>query len=91
MFSSVSTALVGESGCGKSTVMQLILRFYDPDEGEVLLDGINLKQIDLGWLRKNIGYVGQEPVLFATSIKENLLFGNSEASENEIIESLKAA
>lgn len=52
------TALVGESGCGKSTVMQLIERFYDPDNGEVLIDGNNVKDLDLVWLRRNIGYVG---------------------------------
>lgn len=70
------TGLVGESGCGKSTIMQLIMRFYDPDEGKVTLDGHDLRDIDLEWLRQQIGYVGQEPILFATSIKENLLFGN---------------
>lgn len=70
------SGLVGESGCGKSTVLQLIMRFYDPDEGRVLLDGCDLRILDLVWLRQQIGYVGQEPVLFATSIKENLLFGN---------------
>lgn len=53
--------------------MQLILRYYDPDEGNVYLDGVNLRDIDLEWLRRQIGYVGQEPLLFATSIKNNLL------------------
>lgn len=67
------SALVGKSGCGKSTIMQLILRYYDPDEGNVYLDGVNLRDIDLEWLRRQIGYVGQEPLLFATSIKNNLL------------------
>jgi ATP-binding cassette, subfamily B (MDR/TAP), member 1 len=71
-----SSALVGESGCGKSTIAQLLLRFYDPDEGEILIDGRNLREYDLSWLRKEIGYVGQEPVLFATSIRENLLYAN---------------
>lgn len=64
-----TTAFVGESGCGKSTVMQLLMRFYDPLEGRITIDGIDLRQIDLSWLREIIGYVGQEPVLFATSIK----------------------
>ena len=59
----------GKSGCGKSTIMQLIMRFYDPDEGEVTLDGVNLKDISIEWLRSQIGYVGQEPVLFATTIR----------------------
>jgi ATP-binding cassette subfamily B (MDR/TAP) protein 1 len=61
--------LVGESGCGKSTIFQLIMRFYDPDQGRITLDGIDLKLIDLKWLRESIGYVGQEPVLFATTIR----------------------
>ena len=52
------------------------MRFYDPDEGRVTLDGIDLREIDLYWLRSQIGYVGQEPVLFATTLRENLLFGN---------------
>lgn len=85
------TGLVGESGCGKSTTLQLIMRFYDPDEGRVLLDGHDLRTLDLNWLRQQIGYVGQEPVLFATSIKENLLFGNENATEENINESLKMA
>ena len=50
------------------------MRFYDPDEGRITLDGIDLKELDIAWLRSIIGYVGQEPVLFATSIKRNLLF-----------------
>ena len=70
------TVIKGNSGCGKSTILQLIMRFYDPDEGEITLDGVNLKNIDIQWLRSQIGYVGQEPVLFATSIRQNLLLGN---------------
>ncbi|CAD8176907.1 unnamed protein product [Paramecium pentaurelia] len=87
-------ALVGESGCGKSTVMQLIERFYDCEQGEVLFggaDGINVKDIDLIDLRSRIGLVGQEPVLFATSIKENLLYGKTDATESEMIDALKKA
>jgi ATP-binding cassette, subfamily B (MDR/TAP), member 1 len=75
------TSFVGESGSGKSTCLQLIERFYDVDSGEVLLDGKNLKELDLEWLRENIGYVGQEPVLFATSIRENLRYGKKDATE----------
>lgn len=85
------TGLVGESGCGKSTTLQLIMRFYDPDQGRVTLDGHDLRTLDLIWLRQQIGYVGQEPVLFATSIKENLLFGNENATQEEIIQALKMA
>ena len=76
-----SSALVGQSGCGKSTIAQLLMRLYDPDEGEVLLDGHNLRELDLGWLRSRIGYVGQEPVLFAATIRENLLYSNPTATE----------
>jgi len=66
-------AFVGETGCGKSTLIQLIERFYDPLEGEILIDGVNLKDYNLTGLRNFMGYVGQEPVLFAMSIKQNLL------------------
>ena len=76
-----STAFVGESGCGKSTIFQLMMRFYDPDEGRVTLDGNDLRDLDLNWLRSQIGYVGQEPVLFAVSLKENLLFGIEHATD----------
>jgi ATP-binding cassette subfamily B (MDR/TAP) protein 1 len=64
-----NSGLVGKSGCGKSTVFQLMMRFYDPDSGSIFLDGNDLRDLDLGWLRGQIGYVGQEPVLFATSIR----------------------
>lgn len=56
------------------------MRFYDPDEGTVYLDDINLRHINLEWLRSQIGYVGQEPVLFATSIKQNMLLGKENAT-----------
>lgn len=85
------TGLVGESGCGKSTIIQLIMRFYDPDEGRITLDGYDLRLLNLVWLRQQIGYVGQEPVLFATSIRENLLFGNENATEEDIKQALKMA
>lgn len=86
-----NTALVGESGCGKSTMLQLIMRFYDPDEGRVLLDGNDLRQLDLTWLRNQIGYVGQEPVLFATTIKENLKLGYENATDEDISNALHQA
>ena len=85
------SAFVGESGCGKSTIFQLIMRFYDPDEGKITLDGVDLKELDLNWLRRQIGYVGQEPVLFATTLRENLLFGNQDATDDEIMTALKQA
>jgi ATP-binding cassette subfamily B (MDR/TAP) protein 1 len=59
-----------------------MMRLYDPDEGRVSLDGVDLKNLDLKWLRSQIGYVGQEPLLFATSIRENMLLGKSDASED---------
>jgi ATP-binding cassette, subfamily B (MDR/TAP), member 1 len=82
---------VGESGCGKSTIFQMIMRFYDPDQGRVTLDGVDLRDLDLNWLRNQIGYVGQEPVLFATTIKENLLYGREDATDEEIHQALVKA
>ena len=86
-----STAFVGESGCGKSTIFQLMMRFYDPEQGRILLDGIDLRELDIYWLREQIGYVGQQPVLFATTLRENLLFGKENATQQEIDEALRKA
>merc|ERR1712066_867872 len=58
-----SVALVGHSGCGKSTVIQLLERFYDPDEGTIELDGVDTKNINITWMRQKLGFVQQEPVL----------------------------
>ncbi|CAF4354164.1 unnamed protein product, partial [Rotaria sordida] len=66
-----TVALVGASGCGKSTIIQLIQRFYDPDQGRVLLDGKDIKTLNVAWLRSHIGIVSQEPVLFTGSIEDN--------------------
>ncbi|CAO2038517.1 unnamed protein product [Urochloa humidicola] len=77
-------ALVGESGCGKSTVISLVERFYDPQSGEVLLDGMNLKQLNLSWIRQKIGLVSQEPILFTTTIRQNIEYGKKGATEEEI-------
>lgn len=79
-----TVALVGESGSGKSTVVSLIERFYDPQSGVVLVDGVDIKTIQLKWLRQQIGLVSQEPVLFSTSIKENIAYGNINATMEEI-------
>ena len=79
-------ALVGESGCGKSTIVSLILRFYDVDRGEILVDGINIKSYNLTELRKAMGLVMQEPTLFNYSILENILYGKSDARNSEILE-----
>ena len=68
-------ALIGQSGCGKTTVVNLIERLYDITGGEILLDGIDIRKYDIQYLRNLIGYVEQEPVLFNRSIRENLIFG----------------
>jgi len=70
-----TVALCGASGCGKSTVINLLLRFYDPQSGELTLDGNNIKDLNIKWLRSQIGYVGQEPVLFSGSIADNIAYG----------------
>ncbi|KAL4473708.1 hypothetical protein ABPG74_022572 [Tetrahymena malaccensis] len=85
------TAFVGKSGCGKSTIIQLIERFYDPIEGNIYIDGVNIKDIQLNSLRLAIGYVSQEPILFATTIRENLRYSKPDATEEEMIEALKKA
>ncbi|KAI7745067.1 hypothetical protein M8C21_034033 [Ambrosia artemisiifolia] len=79
-----TAALVGQSGSGKSTVISLIERFYDPQAGEVLIDGINLKEFQVKWIRQKMGLVSQEPVLFASSIKDNIMYGKDNASMDEI-------
>ena len=83
------TALVGESGSGKSTAVKLLSRLYDPTEVEILVDGQDLKTINLRQYRRKISYVSQEPSLFNESIKENLLNGNPYASDAEIEQALK--
>ena len=78
---------MGQSGGGKSTVIGLIERFYDPAEGQVLLDGLNLEDLNVQWLR---GLVARRPVLFAASIKENISFGKPGASDEEVCEAKRA-
>lgn len=82
--SGTTTALVGQSGSGKSTVISLIERFYDPQAGEVLIDGINLREYQLKWIRSKIGLVSQEPVLFTCSIRDNIAYGKEGATLEEI-------
>ncbi|XP_004954680.4 putative multidrug resistance protein [Setaria italica] len=86
-----TVALVGSSGSGKSTVIALLERFYDPSAGEVTLDGVDIRQLRLKWLRTQMGLVSQEPALFATSIRENILFGKKDATEEEVVAAAKAA
>jgi ATP-binding cassette subfamily B protein len=84
-------ALVGPSGAGKSTVAALLPRFYDPDAGSVLLDGVDVRQLDPGWLRSRLGMVAQEPVLFGTSIAENIRYGRPGATDAEVEAAARAA
>ncbi|XP_016958561.2 multidrug resistance protein homolog 49 [Drosophila biarmipes] len=86
-----TVAFVGASGCGKSTLIQLVQRFYDPEAGSVKLDGRDLRTLNVGWLRSQIGVVGQEPVLFATTIGENIRYGRPLASQADIEKAARAA
>ncbi|OAY74070.1 ABC transporter B family member 4, partial [Ananas comosus] len=89
--SGTTMALVGESGSGKSTVISLVERFYDPQAGEVLIDGVNLKELKLTWIREKIGLVSQEPILFTTTIKENIEYGKEGATMDEIRRAMELA
>ncbi|PKI43803.1 hypothetical protein CRG98_035814 [Punica granatum] len=84
-------ALVGGSGSGKSTVVWLVQRFYDPIQGKVMMGKMDLREMNLKWLRRQMALVGQEPALFAGSIRENIAFGDSNASWSEIEEAAKEA
>ena len=86
-----TVALVGPSGAGKTTVFQLLLRFYDPQEGAVLLDEINLRHADPSEVRSKISLVPQDPVIFATNARENILYGRPDASEEQIVAAADAA
>lgn len=84
-------AFVGGSGCGKSTLLQLVQRMYDPLQGKVLVDGNDISKLNVKWLRGQIGVVGQEPVLFATTIANNIVLGNPGASQEDIEKAAKEA
>jgi ATP-binding cassette subfamily B (MDR/TAP) protein 1 len=86
-----AVALVGGSGSGKSTVISLLQRFYDPLGGEILIDGVAIDKLQLKWVRSQMGLVSQEPALFATTIKENILFGKEDATMEEVVEAGKAS
>ena len=79
-----TVALVGTSGSGKSTCVQLLQRFYDPDSGSIIVDGKKIQEYNLRWLRQRIGVVSQEPILFNTTIRENILFGRDSATDEDI-------
>ncbi len=84
-------ALVGPSGAGKSTVFQMLLRFYDPQEGEILFDGVDLRAADPGHLRARIGLVPQEPTIFSATIAENIRYGRPDANDAEVEAAATAA
>ena len=86
-----TTAVVGASGSGKSTVVWLVQRFYDPVDGKVMVGSIDVRELDLKWLRGECAMVGQEPALFTGSIRENIGFGNQKASWAEIEDAAKEA
>mmetsp|Transcript_209 Transcript_209/g.278 ORF Transcript_209/g.278 Transcript_209/m.278 type:complete len:731 (+) Transcript_209:346-2538(+) len=84
-------ALVGASGSGKSTIGHLVMRLYDPLEGSVKIDGVDAKDIDPHWLRRHVGVVAQEPVLFSGTIEENIRYGTVDATTERVLDAAKAA
>ncbi|MCB1706767.1 MAG: ATP-binding cassette domain-containing protein [Halioglobus sp.] len=86
-----SLALVGPSGAGKSTVFELLLRFYDPQQGRLLLDGIDVREMDLQRMREHIALVSQQPALFTGDVRYNIAYGKLDASDEEVIAAARAA
>ncbi|MFO7153816.1 MAG: ABC transporter ATP-binding protein [Caldicoprobacter oshimai] len=82
-------ALVGETGAGKSTIVNLLCRFYEPTKGEIRIDGVDYRKRSQLWLQSNIGYVLQTPHLFSGTVKENIRYGRLDASDEEVIEAAK--
>ena len=85
------TAIIGGTGSGKSTLLKLIPRFYEPSKGSIHVDGINIKELELEDLRSRIGFVPQKAVLFTGTVKENILYGNENASDEDVIHAAKIA
>lgn len=83
--------IIGKNGVGKTTLMHLLLRFYIPDKGDIFVDGINTKELDVSFLRSNIAIVSQDDVLFSGTIRENISYGKQEATEEEIVSAAKLA
>lgn len=86
-----TTAVVGLSGVGKSTLVDLLLRFYDPDQGAVLIDGVDLRELDLAQWRASIGVVAQDPFLFHATVRENIAYGKLEATDEAVRGAARAA
>ncbi|KAF3442975.1 hypothetical protein FNV43_RR16893 [Rhamnella rubrinervis] len=86
-----SIGLVGKSGCGKSTIVGLILRFYDVEAGSVKVDGVDIREVDLQWYRRHTALVSQEPVIYSGTIRDNIMFGKLDASEHEVVEAARAS
>ena len=86
-----TVALVGPSGAGKTTVFQLLLRFYDPQRGRIVLDGVDIRALGLAALRERIGLVSQDSVVFSADVLENIRYGRLEASDDEVIDAARAA
>lgn len=91
IFPNETVAIVGSSGAGKSTIAQLLMRFYDADSGSITIDGIELKNYDIYALRNQIGIVSQEPILISESIEDNIRYGKPKASSEDVVESAKLA
>jgi ATP-binding cassette subfamily B protein len=87
----MTVALVGETGAGKSTIINLLSRFYEPVSGQVLIDGKDYKDRSINWLHSNLGYVMQTPHLFSGTVKENIRYGNLEADDKQVISAAIAA
>ncbi len=85
-----TVALVGETGAGKSSMVKLLARFYDPDAGRVVVDGVDLRSLDLVGYRRQLGYVPQEPFLFQGSVRDNIAYGRPDASLEEVVEAARA-
>ncbi|VVA10478.1 PREDICTED: ABC transporter [Prunus dulcis] len=86
-----SIGLVGKSGCGKSTVVGLIQRFYDAESGSVKVDGVDIRELDVQWYRRHTALVSQEPVIYSGTIRDNIMFGKLDAPEDEVLKAARAA
>ncbi|XGW25421.1 hypothetical protein V3C99_006669 [Haemonchus contortus] len=84
-------ALVGSSGCGKSTIIQLLLRYYNPEDGKITIDGVEIDKINIEFLRNYVGVVSQEPMLFNTTIEQNIRYGRENVTDAEITAALRKA